>query len=123
MTKFSMLYVGVKQEAMAYANEACALGGDHVQLHESSRDGTLDLDKLLTLQPPGTVVYICGPARMIEALRAVARARSWSENQIRFEVFNAAHQPEDTDFAIRLKSGQIIEVGAGTTILDALEAA
>jgi vanillate O-demethylase ferredoxin subunit len=120
---FSMLYAGVKREAMAYADEVLAMGGDHARLHESSRDGTPDLDAMLAFQPPGTVAYICGPGRMIDALRALAHARSWDENRIRFEVFNAAHRPEDTDFAVRLKSGRIIEVGAGTTILDALEAA
>ena len=120
---FSLLYAGVRREAMAYADNVLAMGGEHVRLHESSRDGTPDLDALLAFQPPGTVAYICGPGPMIDALRAVARARSWAEGRIRFEVFNAAHRPEDTDFAVRLKTGQIITVGAGTTILDALEAA
>ena len=120
---FSMLYVGVKREAMAYVDEVLAMGGDRVRLHESSRDGTPDLETLLAFQPPGTVAYICGPGRMIDALRAIVRTQSWDENRIRFEVFNAAHRPADTDFVVRLKSGRIIEVGAGTTILDALEAA
>ena len=120
---FSMLYAGVRREAMAYADEALAMGGDHARLHESSRDGMPDLDALLAFQPPGTVAYVCGPGPMIDALRAVARARSWAENRIRFEVFHAAHRPEDTGFAVRLKTGRIITVGAGTTILDALEAA
>jgi ferredoxin-NADP reductase len=120
---FSLLYAGVRREAMAYADDVLAMGGEHVRLHESSRDGTPDLDALLAFQPPGTVGYICGPGPMIDALRAVARARSWAENRIRFEVFNAAHRPEDTDFAVRLKTGRIVKVGAGTTILDALEAA
>ena len=120
---YSMLYAGVRREAMAYAGEALAMGGDRVRLHESSRDGLPDLDELLAFQPPGTIAYICGPGPMIDALRAVARARSWAESRIRFEVFNAAHRPEDMDFAVRLKTGQVINVGAGTTILDALEAA
>jgi vanillate O-demethylase ferredoxin subunit len=119
---FSLLYAGVRREAMAYADDVLAMGSEHVRLHESSREGTPDLDALLAFQPPGTVAYICGPGPMIDALRAIARARSWAENRIRFEVFNAAHRPEDTDFAVRLKTGQIITVGAGTTILDAVEA-
>jgi ferredoxin-NADP reductase len=120
---FSLLYAGVRREAMAYAGEALAMGGDHIRLHESSRDGVPDLDALLAFQPLGTIAYICGPGPMIEALRTVARARSWAESRIRFEVFNPAHQPEDADFTVRLKTGRIINVGAGTTILDALEAA
>lgn len=120
---FSMLYAGVKREAMAYVDEVMAMGGDHARLHESSRDGTPDLTALLTFQPPGTVAYICGPGRLIDALRAVARTQAWDESRVRFEVFNAAHRPEDTDFVVRLKSGRLIKVGAGTTILDALDAA
>ena len=97
---FSMLYAGVKREAMAYADEMLAMGGEHVRLHESTSDGTPDLDTLLAFQPPGTVAYLCGPGRMIDALRAIARARSWDESRIRYEVFNAAHRPEGTDLAI-----------------------
>jgi ferredoxin-NADP reductase len=120
---FSMLYAGVRRDAMAYADELLAMGGDHARLHEASRDGIPDLDTLLAFQPPGTVAYVCGPGPMIDALRAVARTRSWADNRVRFEVFNQAHRPDDTDFAVRLKDGRIVEVGAGTTILDALEAA
>jgi vanillate O-demethylase ferredoxin subunit len=120
---FSMRYVGAKREAMAYADDVLALGGERIQLHESSRDGRLDLDALLAAQPPGTVAYICGPGRLIDGLRAAARAQAWDENRIRFEVFNAAHRPEDTAFVVRLRSGRLVTVGAGTTILDALEAA
>jgi vanillate O-demethylase ferredoxin subunit len=120
---FSMLYAGVRRDAMAYADEVLAMGGEHARLHEGSRDGMPDLDALLAFQPPGTIAYICGPGPMIDALRAVARARSWAESRVRFEVFNAAHRPEDIDFSVRLKNGRLIEVGAGTTILDALEAA
>jgi vanillate O-demethylase ferredoxin subunit len=120
---FSMLYAGVEREAMAYLDQVLALGGDAVRVHESSRDGTPDLNALLAFQPPGTVAYICGPGRMIDALRAIAIDQSWAKNRVRYEVFNSAHRPSDTDFAVRLKSGRLIEVGAGTTILDALEAA
>ena len=120
---FSMLYAGISRDAMAYADDMLAMGGEHARLHEASRDGVADLDALLAFQPPGTIAYICGPGAMIDALRAIARARAWEQNRIRFEVFNAAHRPEDTGFAVRLKTGRIITVGAGTTILDALEAA
>jgi vanillate O-demethylase ferredoxin subunit len=120
---FSMLYAGISRDAMAYTGDVLAMGGEHARLHEASRDGLPDLDTLLAFQPPGTIAYICGPGPMIDALRAVARGRSWADNRVRFEVFNAAHRPEDTDVAVRLKTGRIIDVGAGTTILDALEAA
>jgi ferredoxin-NADP reductase len=118
---FSMLYSGTRRESMAYADAVLEMAGDRVVLHESGRDGRVNLETLLACQPPETVVYICGPARMIEALRTAARALSWQEDRIKFEVFNQAHRPEDSDFNVQLKSGRIINVGAGMTILEALE--
>lgn len=118
---FQMLYAGAHAGAMAYLDDVEHLGGANVRVHQSDQDGTPDLDGLLAAQPEGTVVFICGPGPMIDALRGIAETRGWDGKRIRFEVFNAAHRPEDTDFAVRLRSGRVIEVGAGTTILDALE--
>jgi ferredoxin-NADP reductase len=120
---FSMLYAGVTWEAMAYADEVVAMGGDAVRLHQSGRHGVPDLAALLDFQPPGTVAYVCGPSPMIEALRDTARRLGWDDKRVRYEVFNAAHRPDDTDFVVRLRSGRTITVGAGTTILDSLEVA
>ncbi|WP_306209203.1 PDR/VanB family oxidoreductase [Actinoplanes sp. RD1] len=120
---FSMLYAGTRRAAMAYADEVTAIGGERVHLHESDRNGLPDLDALLAGQPPGTIVHVCGPPPMIEALRSRARVRGWPDERVRFEVFNAAHRPDDTGFTVRLPSGRSVEVGAGITILDALEAA
>jgi ferredoxin-NADP reductase len=120
---FSMMYAGLKRSAMAYADELVALCEDRLRLHEAERDGVPDLKSLLAIQPEGTVTYICGPGPMIEALREAGRGLGWGVGRIRFEVFNAAHKPEDIDFEVRTRSGHTIRVGAGTTILDALEVA
>jgi vanillate O-demethylase ferredoxin subunit len=120
---FIMFYVGSRRASMPYADQVEAMGGQHARLHESALVGRPDFDELLAYQPPGTVIYICGPGRMIDAVVDIARAQGWAPNRIRFEVFNAAHKPEDTDFTVRLATSRTVHVGAGTTILDALEAA
>ncbi|MFF3505044.1 PDR/VanB family oxidoreductase [Streptomyces sp. NPDC003247] len=119
----SMVYAGTSRQAMAYVEEARAIGGERVRIHESDRDGLPDLDAVLAGQPVGTVAYVCGPAPMIDALREAARVRGWDPCRVRYEVFNAAHHPGDGDFDVRLRTGETVHVGAGTTILDALEAA
>jgi ferredoxin-NADP reductase len=119
---FTCLYIGRQRSEMAYVDEVLALGGDNALLHETASSGRPDLTELLDWQPPGTVAYICGPGLMIDALRETAFAAGWAANRVRFEVFNAAHRPDDTDFEVHTRSG-IVHVGAGTTILDALEAA
>lgn len=120
---FAMFYAGQDRAAMAYAGELEGLCGHRLTLHESRRDGIPDLADLLSSQPADTVAYVCGPCAMIEALRDAAAALGWSRERVRFEVFNAAHRPDDGDFEVRLSSGRRVKVGAGTTILDALELA
>lgn len=120
---FAMLYAGQGRSAMAYVDELEGLCGDRLTVHESKRDGIPDLVWLLSSQPADTVVYVCGPGAMIEALRDAASALGWRKERVRFEVFNAAHRPDDEDFEVQLSSGRCVKVGAGTTILDALELA
>lgn len=120
---FSTFYAGLHRAAMAYVGDLEGLCGDRLTVHEAADAGVPDLEGLLRAQPDGTTVYICGPGPMIEAARAGGRVLGWDDDRIRFEVFNAAHRPEDVDFEVKTKSGRTIRVGAGTTILDALEVA
>ena len=121
--EFSAFYAGLDRTAMAYADELEALCGNRLTLHESRTAGLPNLDALLAAQPEGTQVYVCGPPAMIDALVAAGARLGWDPARIRFEVFNAAHRPEDSAFEVKLRDGATILVGAGTTILDALEAA
>ena len=120
---YSVFYAGRSRAEMAYVDEILAIGGDRVTIHESDRAGNPDLRSLLSSQPEGTIVYVCGPGPMIDALRATATTLGWARDRVRFEVFNAAHRPSDVGLDVELRSGRRIHVGAGTTILDALEAA
>ena len=117
---FSMFYAGQSRDQMAFVDEVEAIGGDRVTIHENIRDGIPDLRALLEGQPADTVVYVCGPGPMIDALTDTAAGLGWSPDRIRFEVFNVAHKPADEGIEVELKDGRVIHVGAGTTILDAL---
>lgn len=118
---FAMLYAGQARAGMAYVGDAEAICAGHLTIHESELSGIPDIAGLLAAQPADTVAYVCGPPAMIEAVRTAARGLGWSDDRVRFEVFNAAHRAEDGDFQVRLPAGRLITVGAGTTILDALE--
>ena len=120
---FSALYLGAQRGAMAYADEMEALCGPRLTLRQTATEGVPDLQALLAMQPEGTQVYVCGPSGLIEALVSAAAALDWVPGRIRYEIFNAAHQPGDQPFEVRLKNGTVVPVGAGTTILDALEGA
>jgi len=119
---FSLMYAGLNRSAMAYVEDLLRLCGDRMTLHETEREGVPDLKALLSVQPEGSVAYICGPGPMIEALRAAGDALRWPRQNIRFELFNAAHRPDDAAFEVATRSGRTIQVGAGVTLLEALEA-
>lgn len=119
---FTALYLGTSRDTMAYADEVATMAGDNVRIHETHRDGRINLGELLAFQPPGTAAYVCGPSSLIEAVQGCASEHSWDLKRVRFEVFNAAHRFDDVNFVVRLKTGQAISVKAGTTALDAMEA-
>ncbi len=70
----------------------------------------------------GEHVYVCGPAPMIGAVQDAAAAAGWPAGSVHVEYFA---NPADTDtagaFTVELaRSATVIEVPAGTTLLDAL---
>lgn len=119
-----MLYVGRRRDAMAYVDEVEALGGDAVTVHDEAAMGYRpDLDQLLAQQPPETTVYVCGPPPLIEGVSQAALRLGWSSDQVRHEIFNAAHKPEDHAVTVRTVSGLEVPVSPGSTLLEALESA
>ena len=120
----SMFYAGRSRAEMAFADEVEAIGGACVTLHDETALGHRpDLARLLAAQPPGTTAYVCGPAGLIQGLCDEAQRQGWAPGRVRYEVFNAAHRPDDGALTVRTASGRDVRVGAGTTILDALEMA
>jgi ferredoxin-NADP reductase len=88
----------------------------------------LDIAALLKEPQPGTHLYYCGPAGMMEA--AAAASARWPAGTVHCEYFSgpAAAPPakldDDRPFRVRLaKSGGEYEVPPGATILDVLRAA
>ena len=74
-------------------------------------------------QPKGQQIYCCGPRALMEAVRDMTG--HWSSSAVHFEAFNepARTSAEDKPFKVRLaRSGDIVEVPVGTTILEALRA-
>mgnify|MGYP005847926609 CR=1 FL=1 len=82
---------------------------------------TMDIDAILDLLPADVDLYVCGPRRLIEAVRAKAMARGWPDKRVHFESFGASLDPTDAPVTVHLAlSGLSVEVLPGTTILEAL---
>ncbi|HEV7263488.1 MAG TPA: PDR/VanB family oxidoreductase [Falsiroseomonas sp.] len=87
-------------------------------------DKAYDLWPLLE-QPKGRHVHCCGPRGLMQAVRDMTG--HWPASAMQFEDFGAGggqQRPDDLAFTVRLaRSGRVVEVPAGTSILQTLRAA
>lgn len=92
------------------------------RIYYDSAGQRIDLDSILTNQPLGTHLYVCGPGGMIDGILGAARAAGWPKENLHSERFLAP--PPGQPFIARLqRSGKVIEVGEHESLLEAIEAA
>ena len=123
--RFKLYYCTRSPEQTAFRDE---LGGPEfrgqVVIHHDGGDPTRGLDLWPVLEQPKGHVYCCGPRGLMEAVRDMTG--HWSPSAVHFEAFTEPqkHTPDDKPFRVRLaRSGAVVEVPAGTTMLDAIRAA
>lgn len=84
----------------------------------------LDLEAVLADPLPGAHLYVCGPARLIEAALATAKARGWPPSRVHREFFappEGEEQGASDAFEVEIaSSGEVIMVQAGQAITEAL---
>lgn len=116
-------YSGRTRAAMAYVDELTALHGNRLRLHVSDEGSRADYAALLGNPGRDTVVYACGPQRMLDALQACGR--DWPADALHMEHFHTASIALDPSkehaFEVELKdSGMVLQVPADRTLLDTL---
>jgi len=95
---------------------------DDAQIHVSDEDSRIDLNAILSTQPLGTHLYVCGSARMIESVLAQASALGWPRDALHSEEFLAPSPGEP--FKVHCaRSAMSLTVGAQQSLLEALELA
>ena len=126
---FRLHYAGRTQGLLAFLphlREICAKGlSKDLSIHCDNDASRLDIAAALGDAAANSHIYVCGPAGLIEAVKAAALAVGVPADRIHYELFKA-EQPGSPDrpFEVELKStGQVVTVTAGQTIIQALEAA
>ncbi|NQZ52631.1 MAG: pyridoxamine 5'-phosphate oxidase family protein [Piscirickettsiaceae bacterium] len=120
---FEMHYSARTKAKLAFRNRIESLAGDRVNFYaaDKSNGQRLDLDRLLSTPKPNVHVYVCGPRRLISAVRDIATSRGWPSTQIHFESFGAPTLVTDLPLQVHLaKSKMIVTVPADRSILDTL---
>lgn len=117
------LHYSVRNGTLAtYADVLKKRHGRRVNVYRSDHGEKLDLEKLLSSQPLGTHLYVCGPAGMIARVRDTAAAAGWPFETVHFEHFTAPQPGKPFDVTLAV-SGVGIRVGEHESLLEAIEAA
>jgi ferredoxin-NADP reductase len=120
---YRVVYAGRSRSTMAFVADLVVEHGDRVRVHAADEGNRFDLDGFIADLTPGTMVYSCGPTRLLEALEEACT--EWPTGQLRVERFEAKEFGEpvwqDT-FEVELAmTGITVEVPLGRSILDVVE--
>ena len=141
--EFVLHYAGRGLAAMPYLDELSSALGARLRTYPGHRDvrlralpgepgahqptlpgdpgARMDLDAIFAQAAAGSVFYLCGPTRLIDAALDAGARHGVPSDRIRFERFAAAPHPDDAAFDVVLdRSGKTIRVAPAQSILDAL---
>jgi len=120
---WSLVYVGRSRRTMAFLDEL-AQYGDRVRVLPKDETGPLDLAAVLAEPRQDTLVYCCGPERLLAEVEDRCQA-GWPPGALRLERFAARPTDgagEDHPFELVLaRSGLTIQVPADRSIFHAVE--
>ena len=121
---YRIVYVGRRREAMAYLDALGDAHGDRLAVHVDAEGAGLDVDALLDGIEPGTELYMCGPIRLMDAVRRGWLARGLDITDLRFETVGNSGWFEPEEFTVEVpRLGVTTTVGTGESMLEALERA
>lgn len=122
---FTLHYAARSANEMAYRESLRRKFAGQISTYFDDAGLRLDVRAVLREAAPNAVFYVCGPARMIDSVRATANELGIAADRLRFERFTAESlKVDDMPLVVELRrSGRTINVSATQTILEAAEAA
>jgi vanillate O-demethylase ferredoxin subunit len=126
---YLLVVVGRSRTRLAYTEELLAEHGERVRLHVSDEGTPFDPDGLVdeiasSDDAADTELYMCGPIRLMEALRRAWVSRRLPGPHLRFETFGSSGSWDPEEFVVRIPAlDREVVVGRDNSMLDALEAA
>jgi dimethylamine monooxygenase subunit B len=120
--KFELHYAARNRALGAYMDRLTTAQPDRVHCYFDDEKQTIDLSRILSMQPIGTHLYVCGPKGMINWVLTTAESMGWPKMALHHEEFLAPGT--GTPFTVVLAaSGKTITVGTTQSLLEAMEAA
>jgi ferredoxin-NADP reductase len=120
--RFEVHYAYREPAQAAYAAQLKELAGDGAHFYCDSEGRFMDFKAMLSGQPLGTHVYVCGPEGLRESLFEAGRKLGWPASHLHYEQF--VHALKGKPFRTVLKrSGKELTVSPDTSLLEAIEQA
>ncbi len=120
--KFELHYAARNPSLGAYMERLTTAHPAQVHCYFDEQKQTIDLARILSMQPIGTHLYVCGPKGMINWVLSAAEAMGWPKPALHHEEFLAPGT--GLPFEVQLAaSGKTITVGSTQSLLEAMEAA
>jgi dimethylamine monooxygenase subunit B len=120
--KFELHYSARSKPLGAYMDQLEAKYGDRMHYYFDDQKQVIDLARILSMQPLGTHLYVCGPKGMINWVLATAANMGWPANALHHEEFLAPGTGKPFEVALTL-SNKTITVGTAQSLLEAMEVA
>ncbi|HVX53192.1 PDR/VanB family oxidoreductase [Nocardioides sp.] len=119
---WTLVYTGRSRASMPFIDEITEITAAHpdrVHIWPDDERGMPKAQEIVDLAPPGAMLFTCGPAPMIEALRAIIPAPRI--DSLHFERFSPPPVRGGTPFLLSLaRAGLEVEVGATESALSAV---
>jgi ferredoxin-NADP reductase len=108
-------------EHAAFLSRITERAGERARMYYDSEGRGIDFDGLLSGQPLGTHVYVCGPAGLIDRVNQAALAWGWPDSHIHWERFSAP--PVGDAFEVFLARSEVaVHVPPDRSLLESIEA-
>lgn len=122
--EYRVVYCGRERDQMAYLADLEAAHGDRLQVHVRAEGTSLDVATLVESVAEGGELYMCGPIRLMDAVRRAWIARGHAPSRLRFETFGNSGWFAPESFTVRVPAiGLETVVPTSSTLLEALESA
>jgi ferredoxin-NADP reductase len=123
---YTLVYVGRSRDRMAYVDQLADLHGDRLTVHVDAEQTPLDVAELVGSidshpQRTATELYMCGPIRLMDAVRRAWETAALPPYNLRFETFGSSGWFEPEEFVVTVPRRAVrTTVHTDETILEAL---
>lgn len=121
-TNFELHYGVRAPDLGAYYSELASEPDPRVRVYRADKGELIPLGDVLSNQPLGTHLYVCGPQAMIDWALDLARHEGWPDENLHWERFSTP--PPGKPFDVKLaRSGKTVHVAEHQSMLEAIEQA